>query len=130
MKHLSIGTKIKSNGTMSPVAYGEIIGIQMGYSYYMTNMHLAEFFKETWNKVDPDWLMKPVYTVKKYLRDLPFFTDDERISIEAREHVKQQWENNPHLVLKRFIVYIPAEIETLPDDYDFVTEIEKEINNE
>jgi len=126
MKHLQIGTKIKSNGLMSPEAYGEVIGVQLGYSYYMTNMHLHEFFKE-WAKIDPDWLLGPVYTVKKCLRDLPFYTEDERIPDEVREHIKHEWEKGP-LVRQRFIVYLPAEIEALPDDYDWVQEAEDHIN--
>jgi hypothetical protein len=131
MKHLSLGTKIKSKGTTSPVAYGEIIGIEIGYAYYMNNMYQFPGLLENWRKCDPNWLHNPIYIVKKYLRDLPFFTDDEKIPVEAREKVKYEWEHNPSLVVRqRFIAYPSVEVEALPDDYDFVVEIEKEINQE
>jgi len=129
MKHFQIGDKVKSTGLMSPESYGEIIGVQIGYSYFMSNPHLYGFLKQ-WAEIDPDWLIHPVYTVKKYLRDLPFFTDDERIPVEAREAVKQAWEKDPNVARQRFIVYLPAELEKLPDDYDWTQKIEDAVNKE
>ena len=125
MTHLCLGDKIKSNGKFSPIAYGEIVGVQIGYMYYLSTGGNPEIF-EHWTEANPNWLHEPVYVVKKYLPDFHVYVDDPEIPWECKEKIKE--ESKANRIRRRFIAYISAEVDNLPDDYDFVTEVEKEIN--
>ncbi len=117
---LQCGDKVKSNGLMSPKIFGKIVRVQIGYLYYASTAGIS--FDE-WYKYSKNWLHELVYTVEKQLPDIPFYMDDPDISHEC----KMLATSKINEVGRRYTDYLPAELEKLPDDYDWTQEVEESI---
>jgi len=117
MSQLQLGSKVKSNGLMGPKIFGKIVRVQIGYIYYASTAGVSF---ETWYKHSKNWLHEPVYTVEKQLPDIPFYMDDPDISQECKEYAEATISKTG----RRYTDYLPAELEELPDDYDWTEEVE------